>query len=465
MSRLPAWLEPLYTADEMRALDAWAIHDEGVPSLELMERAGAEVVRVVTADGARPARCASCAARATTAATASSSRGCWPTAGLEAEALLLSDPDELSADARANFDRLAGTRRAVAPGRCRPPCADALAGSGAVVDAMLGTGFEGAPRAPLDAAIEAVNAAGAPVVAVDVPSGVNASTGEVEGACVRADVTVTFHARQGRACGWIPGKSRCRPGGGGADRHPARARTERPPPRTAGLIAAAGARRAAAPRGGVDQVLLRLGAGGRRLDRPHRRGLPRLRGRDARRRGLGARRRARVAQRGVRGEAHRGDVGAAARRGRRAAGRTRPTRCSRRRSARTRSCSGPGLGRAEESFALAVELIERIERPLLIDADGLNALAGAGLERAAGRVRADGADAARGRAGAAARPAVERRSRRTASRRAREAAERVGRGRGAEGRRHARGPARGRAGRHQPRAAPGRSRRPAPATC
>ena len=49
MSRLPGWLEPLYTAEEMRALDAWAIHDEGVPSLQLMERAGAEVARVVTA--------------------------------------------------------------------------------------------------------------------------------------------------------------------------------------------------------------------------------------------------------------------------------------------------------------------------------------------------------------------------------------------------------------------------------
>jgi NAD(P)H-hydrate epimerase len=46
---------------------------------------------------------------------------------------------------------------------------------------------------------------------------------------------------------------------------------------------------------------------------------------------------------------------------------------------------GPGLGRAEESFALAVDLIERIERPLLVDADALNALAEAGLERAAKR--------------------------------------------------------------------------------
>src|SRR5262249_39089412 len=62
-----------------------------------------------------------------------------------------------------------------------------------IVDALLGTGFEGAPRDPLDQVIEAINAARAPAIAADVPSGVNASTGEVEGAAVRAIATVTFH--------------------------------------------------------------------------------------------------------------------------------------------------------------------------------------------------------------------------------------------------------------------------------
>jgi NAD(P)H-hydrate epimerase len=62
-----------------------------------------------------------------------------------------------------------------------------------VVDALFGTGFHGEPR--LDAAelIERINTASAPVVAVDLPSGVDASTGEVAGAAVRADVTVTMH--------------------------------------------------------------------------------------------------------------------------------------------------------------------------------------------------------------------------------------------------------------------------------
>src|SRR5438067_6441024 len=63
-----------------------------------------------------------------------------------------------------------------------------------VVDALFGTGFHGEPRADAASLIERMNGAGAPVVAVDVPSGVNASTGEVAGEAVRAAVTVTMHA-------------------------------------------------------------------------------------------------------------------------------------------------------------------------------------------------------------------------------------------------------------------------------
>jgi ADP-dependent NAD(P)H-hydrate dehydratase / NAD(P)H-hydrate epimerase len=68
------------------------------------------------------------------------------------------------------------------------------AGDDLVIDALFGTGFHGEPRPDAAALIERVNAAGVPVVAVDLPSGVNASTGEVAGAAVRADVTVTMHS-------------------------------------------------------------------------------------------------------------------------------------------------------------------------------------------------------------------------------------------------------------------------------
>ncbi|HZB23085.1 MAG TPA: NAD(P)H-hydrate dehydratase, partial [Gaiellaceae bacterium] len=65
-----------------------------------------------------------------------------------------------------------------------------------VVDALFGTGFRGAPRDDAAALIERVNAAGAPVVAVDVPSGIDASTGEVAGVAVHAAHTVTMHGRK-----------------------------------------------------------------------------------------------------------------------------------------------------------------------------------------------------------------------------------------------------------------------------
>jgi ADP-dependent NAD(P)H-hydrate dehydratase / NAD(P)H-hydrate epimerase len=63
-----------------------------------------------------------------------------------------------------------------------------------VIDALFGTGFHGEPREDAARAIEAMNSSGKPVVAVDLPSGVNASTGEIAGASVNATVTVTMHA-------------------------------------------------------------------------------------------------------------------------------------------------------------------------------------------------------------------------------------------------------------------------------
>jgi NAD(P)H-hydrate epimerase len=70
---------------------------------------------------------------------------------------------------------------------------DAPEGFDLVVDALFGTGFSGMPRPEAASLIERINASDAPVVAVDLPSGVDASTGEVAGAAVRADLTVTFH--------------------------------------------------------------------------------------------------------------------------------------------------------------------------------------------------------------------------------------------------------------------------------
>jgi ADP-dependent NAD(P)H-hydrate dehydratase / NAD(P)H-hydrate epimerase len=186
---LPDWLDPLYTAEEMRAVDKWAIEEQGVPSLDLMERAGIGLARIV-AERARPGPVRVVVGKGNNGGDGLVVARLLREEGREVDVLATGDPNELKGDARTNLDRLPGPPP-------EPFDADRLEGSGAIVDAMLGTGFEGEPREPIKGAIEAINAIeGVPVIACDVPSGVNATTGEVEGDAIEADATGTFHGEK-----------------------------------------------------------------------------------------------------------------------------------------------------------------------------------------------------------------------------------------------------------------------------
>jgi ADP-dependent NAD(P)H-hydrate dehydratase / NAD(P)H-hydrate epimerase len=183
---LPDWLDPLYEAGEMRAVDKWAIEEQNVPSLDLMERAGIGLARIVAAR-ARPGPVRIVIGKGNNGGDGLVVARLLREERREVDVLAAGDPSELKGDVKTNLDRLPGA----APEPFDP---DRLAGSGAIVDAMLGTGFEGEPREPIKGAIEAINAIeDVPVIACDVPSGVNATTGEVEGEAVRAAATGTFH--------------------------------------------------------------------------------------------------------------------------------------------------------------------------------------------------------------------------------------------------------------------------------
>jgi hydroxyethylthiazole kinase-like uncharacterized protein yjeF len=179
------WLDPLYEAAEMRAVDAWAIEEQGVPSLDLMERAGAGLARV-TAAAARPGPLRIVVGKGNNGGDGLVAARLLREDGHEVDVLAAAPLQDLRGDARANLDRLPG-----APPE--PFAPEWLEDSGVLLDALLGTGFEGVPREPLASVIAAFNAQDAPVVACDVPSGLDASTGEVEGEAVRAEVTATFH--------------------------------------------------------------------------------------------------------------------------------------------------------------------------------------------------------------------------------------------------------------------------------
>src|SRR5665811_566949 len=124
------WLRPLFDADGMRAVDAWAIERQGVPSLEPMEAAGravAEAVGELSPDGPVRVVCG----KGNNAGDGLVAARYLAEAGFEVEALLLWPAAELSGDAAANFER------------CRAEHVDGdlglrLAGSAAVVDAIFG---------------------------------------------------------------------------------------------------------------------------------------------------------------------------------------------------------------------------------------------------------------------------------------------------------------------------------------
>ena len=182
----PHWLDPLHDAEEMRAADAWAIDEAGAASLELMERAGGGLARAAAelAQAAGPIRIA--VGKGNNGGDGLVAARVLRAEGRRVDVLSLGALDELRGDPRTNLERLPGP----AP---EPFEARALEGSGCVVDCLLGTGFSGVPRDPLARAITAMNEQPAPIVACDVPSGVDASTGEVRGVAVEARLTATFH--------------------------------------------------------------------------------------------------------------------------------------------------------------------------------------------------------------------------------------------------------------------------------
>jgi NAD(P)H-hydrate epimerase len=201
---LPDWCEPLLDAETMRAVDRWAIEERGVASLDLMERAGAGVTRAVerlVPDGPVAVLCGKGNNGGDGLVVARLLRA----TGRPVEVLLSCAPEELRGDARVNLERLPGEAPAWLGERGAEVPAG-LAGAAVLVDALLGTGFAGTPTGPVAEAIEAILRTGLPVVSVDVPSGVDASSGRVADPAVEATVTATLHAAKPGL--WIsPGKA------------------------------------------------------------------------------------------------------------------------------------------------------------------------------------------------------------------------------------------------------------------
>lgn len=176
----------LYTSEQVYALDAAAIAS-GTPGIQLMKRAGRAAYELLLERFAEPTLI-------TVYCGAGKNGGDgYIVAALAAQRLLpvqviqLTPPEKLTGEARQAYEF------AVQEGVAIVPFSQAeMPREGVIVDALLGIGLQGDVRPEFAAAIQQINATGLPVLAMDVPSGLNADSGAVQGAVVKAMLTITF---------------------------------------------------------------------------------------------------------------------------------------------------------------------------------------------------------------------------------------------------------------------------------
>jgi len=184
----------IYTAAQVRALDAWEIDKRRTPGFTLMTRAAEGALRILRARWPQAKRIAVVCGAGNNGGDGYVLARLAQVAGFEALVLAAAPPDKLGGDARRAMEEWLA-----AGGTAHPFVVDAhsiewMAGSDVIVDGLLGIGLAGAPRPETLAVIRAINAVRRPVLALDIPSGVNADSGAVHEAAVRAEVTVSFVA-------------------------------------------------------------------------------------------------------------------------------------------------------------------------------------------------------------------------------------------------------------------------------
>ncbi len=191
-------MERVFSADEMRWCDDTAIRAFGIAGSLLMENAGRGVVEIIkhkfSPIGSK--RALIFCGKGNNGGDGFVVTRLLAAAGMHVACIVLASPKELKGDAKTNFDILKQMQKKMPESISIKPFSAKVVQSGGkidfIVDAIFGTGFSGSVIKPYCDAIEWINRQTAPVVAVDVPSGVNGTTGAIENLGVKACVTATF---------------------------------------------------------------------------------------------------------------------------------------------------------------------------------------------------------------------------------------------------------------------------------
>ena len=192
----------LYRACDVRELDRRSIETGGIPGIDLMERAGLESFRVLRQRWPAARRLTVVAGPGNNGGDGFVVARLAAKEGLSVRVGLIGDPARIAGDALTAYRRMPDAASDPAPIR------ELAEGTDVIVDALFGTGLARAVSGPAAEAVRAINDSAAPVLALDVPSGIHSDTGRALGGAVRAAVTVSFiglkqglFTGEGRECG------------------------------------------------------------------------------------------------------------------------------------------------------------------------------------------------------------------------------------------------------------------------
>ena len=202
----------LVTGEQMARIDRRAI-ESGTPGADLMEAAGRGVAAVLKdlLDGFRDRRITLLCGKGNNGGDGFVVARLASDGGATVRTFLLASADDVRGDARTHLERAQACGLHIQEIRTPedlPKVEQALADADAALDALLGTGIRGGPRGLVGEAIALLEKATCPIVAVDLPSGLNADTGRADGSCAKATCTVTF-GQPKRGQFFHPGRALC----------------------------------------------------------------------------------------------------------------------------------------------------------------------------------------------------------------------------------------------------------------
>ena len=176
---------------DMQEMERAFLDGTGYPSILLMEHAAQAVTDAVGRHAEKGSRVLFVCGGGNNGGDGCAAARIWMQRGGKADVWLLSSPSKMKGDAGANACLLnvCGANMTILYGEAPEIPADCTA----IVDALFGTGLSRALEGAALSAVQRINGSGLPVIAVDIPSGVDGATGQALGECVHAAETVTFH--------------------------------------------------------------------------------------------------------------------------------------------------------------------------------------------------------------------------------------------------------------------------------